>query len=205
MKVDLRNEVALDIKKNIIEIGKRLTIKSLTHGTAGNISFKLSDKCILVSRRGVDLGEMTNDDIIKLDISGNLLEGKLQPTSEIPMHLEIYRKCPKTKAIIHAHPPFSTAFAVAGIPLDKHLLPEAVNIVGDVPIIKYCQPHSQELANEIAKALQIHNFLLMANHGIIGTGLYLKDICYGLEIIEFLCQVRIYTKILGKENEIPKD
>ncbi|HZK12375.1 MAG TPA: class II aldolase/adducin family protein [Atribacterota bacterium] len=191
--------------KNIIEVGSRVYNNYLTHGTGGNISFKISDDCILITRTGTNLGNLQQEDIVKIDIEGHILSDRKDrktPSSEMLMHLKIYRRNLDICAIIHAHPPFSTSFAVAGIPLEESILPEVTNTVGLVPVISYQKPHSQVLADNVAEAIKHNKYVFMANHGILGAGVDLLNICNNLENIEFLCKVIIYSKILGNINKI---
>ena len=114
-----------EIKKEICEIGRRIYMNGFVAANDGNISVKVSENEYYCTPTGVSKGFMTPDMIIKIDADGNKLEGKLNPSSEIKMHMRVYRERPDVNAVVHAHPPTATAYAVAGIPLDKYLLPEA--------------------------------------------------------------------------------
>lgn len=135
------------IKKEIIEIGRRLWQKGFVAANDGNISVRLSDNVILTTATGVSKGFMTEEMIVKVDMNGKPLErsAKHKPSSEVKMHLEIYRQRSDIKAVVHAHPPYATSFAVAGISLDRCVLPEAVVFLGSVPIAEFGLPSTEEV------------------------------------------------------------
>ena len=136
----------------------------------GNISVKVSENEYYCTPTGVSKGFMTPDMIIKIDADGNKLEGKLNPSSEIKMHMRVYRERPDVNAVVHAHPPTATAYAVAGIPLDKYLLPEAILVLGDVPICKYGTPSTMEIPDSLEPYIQTHDAFLLQNHGALTVG-----------------------------------
>ena len=123
-----------ELKNMICEIGKRVWTKGFVAANDGNISVKLNDKEVLTTPTGVSKGFMTPDMIIKIDRQGNMLSGnsKYRPTSETQMHLEIYNERPDVGSVLHSHPPYCTSFAVANIPLNKCVLPEAIIVIGAV-------------------------------------------------------------------------
>ena len=131
-----------EIKKEICEIGRRIYEKGFVAANDGNISVKVGPNEFYCTPTGVSKGYMTPDMIIRIDGEGKKIEGKLNPSSEIKMHLRVYRDRPDVNAVVHAHPPTATAFAVANIPLDKYILPEAILTVGTVPICEYGTPLS---------------------------------------------------------------
>ena len=126
-----------DIKKQICEVGKQIFEKGYCAANDGNISVKVGDNEFYCTPTGVSKGNMTPDMIIKIDANGNKIDGKLNPSSEIKMHMRVYRERPDVRSVVHAHPPVATAFAVCDIPLDKFILPEAILTVGTVPVCDY--------------------------------------------------------------------
>ena len=191
-------------KKEIAEIGKRLYEKGFAPGASGNISIKVNNS-ILITPSGFNLGEVGEQDIVILDLDGKKIKGTKNPSSEKQMHVEIYKTRPDIKAIIHAHTPKATSFAVAGIPLDKALLSEAVVVIGSVPIAEYAMPSSDELANVVAGYFNDHNIVLMANHGVVTGGQELKETYYKLETLELYAEIFLWAKLLGKMNELPEE
>ena len=121
------------IKQEICEVGHRLYAHGFVAANDGNISVKVGENEFYCTPTGVSKGSLTPDMIIKIDAEGNKIEGNLNPSSEIKMHLRVFRERPDVNAVVHAHPPVATAFTVAGIPLDRYILPEAVLTIGDVP------------------------------------------------------------------------
>ena len=130
-----------EIKKEICEIGKRIYNDGFVAANDGNISVKVDDNTFFATPTGVSKGYMTPDMICKVDGKGNLKEpNKWRPSSEFKMHLRVYQERPDVNAVVHAHPPIATSFAIAGIPLDKLIMPEAVIFLGAVPIAEYGTP-----------------------------------------------------------------
>ena len=183
-----------EIKKEICEIGRRIYMNGFVAANDGNISVKVSENEYYCTPTGVSKGFMTPDMIIKIDADGNKLEGKLNPSSEIKMHMRVYRERPDVNAVVHAHPPTATAYAVAGIPLDKYLLPEAILVLGDVPICKYGTPSTMEIPDSLEPYIQTHDAFLLQNHGALTVGCNLTKAFFVMEEVE-----------LGGVEEIPCD
>lgn len=188
------------LRLQIIEIGRRLEKKGYIPGASGNISVRIEEGIFLITPTGVNKGELLEEDIIKVNQEGKILAGNLQPSSELKMHLGVYRERSDVRVIIHAHPPYSTTFAVAGIPLTKPLLPEVVIMIGEVPLVEYATPSTYELPYVLRKYLKNHNVFLLANHGVLAIGYDLKKVCYLLETTEFYAQVAFLAKVIGKER-----
>lgn len=157
-------------QKQIIEIGQKMYQLGMVAANDGNISCRLPDGTIWATPTGVSKGSMTDEMLIKLDIDGNLLQGNLEPSSELKMHLSLYRTSDKIKAVTHAHPAHASAFAVANIPLEIPYMPEAVINLGTVPVVPYATPGSLELAEGVAEYAQNRRALLLANHGAVSWG-----------------------------------
>ena len=147
-------------KEAIIEIGKRMFAKGFVAANDGNISVKVSDNTLWSTPTLVSKGYMTEDMLVKVDLDGNILEGSLKPSSELKMHLRVYKENPDVYAVTHAHPPVATAFAIAGIALDQAILPEAVVNLGVVPVTKYASPGTKEVPDSIAPFCKTHNGVL---------------------------------------------
>ncbi len=140
-----------------------------------------------------------------VDRQGHVLEGTYQPTSELKMHLKIYEMRPDVNAVVHAHPPFATSFAVAGIPLDRYILAEAVFELGKVPIAPYATPSTDELTDSFVDLLSEHDCFLLKNHGATTMGIDLMTAYYKMESLEHLAKIMNYASSLGKMDEIPQD
>ena len=132
----------LEIKREMCEIGKRVYERGMVAANDGNFSVKLNENEFLCTPTGVSKGFMVPESICRIDADGRLLEanGSFRPSSEIKMHLRVYKERPDVQAVVHAHPPYATTFAAAGIPLDKPVLSEAVLTLGKVPVARYGTP-----------------------------------------------------------------
>jgi L-fuculose-phosphate aldolase len=143
---------------------------------------------------------MTPDDLVITDLHGQLVSGERQPSSELGMHLLIYRQRSDVHAICHAHPPIATGFAAAGLPLDSAILSEAVLSLGCVPLAPYGTTGTPELSESIAPLLRNYNAILMANHGVVTYGPDLLTAFFRMETVEHFAQVSLVTELLGKKS-----
>jgi L-fuculose-phosphate aldolase len=148
---------------------------------------------------------MTPEMIIKVDMAGNQLEGELKPSSELKLHLEVYRQRPDAQAVLHAHPPVATAFTVAGIPLDRPVLPEIVITLGAIPTAKYATPSTEELPASVRPYLEKHDAVLLEKHGALTMGSDLFGALFKMEQIEHFAKVSLYARLLGGERELPPE
>lgn len=192
-----------EIKKEICEIGKRVYDKGFVAANDGNISVKVNDNEFYCTPTGVSKGYMTPDMIIRIDGNGNKLEGRLNPSSEIKMHLRVYRERPDVMAVVHAHPPIATAFTVANIPLNQYILPEAVLSLGDVPTCEYGTPSTMEIPDSLMPYIQNHDAFLLKNHGALTVGNTLQKAMFVMEEVEFNAKICMYARQLGGVDEIP--
>ena len=191
-----------EIKKEICEMGRRVYENGFVAANDGNISVKVSDNESYCTPTGVSKGFMTPDMIIKIDANGNKLEGKLNPSSEIKMHLRVYRERPDVRAVVHAHPPVATAFTVAGIPLNQYILPEAVLSLGDVPTCEYGTPSTEEIPDAVSKHLQYFDAVLLENHGALAYSDSLLNAYHKMESVEFYAQLLFLSRQLGGPKEL---
>lgn len=191
------------IKQEICEVGHKLYAKGFVAANDGNISVKVNDNEFYCTPTGVSKGSLTQDMIIKIDGQGNKLEGTLNPSSEIKMHLRVYRDRPDVNAVVHAHPPIATAFTVAGIPLKEYILPEAVLSIGATPTCEYGTPSTNEIPDSLAPYIENHDGFLLKNHGALTVGNTLTKAMFVMEEVEFNAQICFYARMLGKIEEIP--
>lgn len=193
-----------EAKRAIIEIGKRMYLKGFVASNDGNISVKVGPNMIWATPTGVSKGYMTEDMMVKMDLSGRVIsKGRYKPTSEIKMHLRVYQENEDVMAVTHAHPPVATSFAIAGIQLDRAILSEAVVNLGAVPVAAYATPGTQEVPDSIAPYCKSHNAVLLANHGALTWGKELFEAYYRLESLEYYATLMMYTgNIIGKANEL---
>jgi L-fuculose-phosphate aldolase len=192
-----------EAKKLICEIGKRVYNKNFVAANDGNISVKAGPNTIWTTPTGVSKGFMTPDMIVKMDLSGKVLAGKYKPSSEVKMHLRVYQENPEVRAVVHAHPPVATSFAIAGISLEKPISPEAVVLLGRVPVAPYATPGTEEVPDSIAPFCKDHNAVLLANHGALTWGRDLIEAYYRMESLEHYALMMMYsTNIISKVNEL---
>ncbi len=192
-----------EAKKALVDIGRRIYEKGFVAANDGNISCKVDPNTIWITPTGVSKGFMTSDMMIKMDLDGKIIAGKLKPSSEFKMHLRVYKENPEVKAVTHAHPPIATSFAIAGISLDKAILPEAVVQLGSVLVAPYATPGSQGVPDSIAPYCKTYNGVLLANHGALSWGKDIYEAYYRMESIEYYASVLMYTGyIIGKQNEL---
>ncbi len=196
-----------EIKKQICDIGKRIYDRRMVAANDGNISVKISDNEFLCTPTGVSKGFMTPDYICKIDGQGNILHANpgFKPSSEIKMHLRVYQKRPDVKAVVHAHPIFATAFAIAGIPLTQPIMPEAVIALGCVPIAEYGTPSTEEIPDNVEKYLQYYDAVLLESHGALTYSDSLLAAYHKMESVEFYAELLYKARQLGGPKEFSKD
>ena len=193
-------------KELIIEIGKRLWQREYVAANDGNISVRLNDSEVLATPTGVSKGFMTETMILRVDMEGRMLdENTYKPSSEVMMHIEVYRQREDIQAVVHAHPPFATAFAVAGIPLDKCVLPESVLTLGEVAIAPYGTPSTMEIPESIQPIIQQSDAVLLENHGALTLGRDLITAYHRMETLEHSASITYKAMQLGRVNEIPSE
>ena len=194
-----------EIKKEICEVGLKLWQKGFVAANDGNISVKISENEYYCTPTGVSKASLTPDMIIKVDKDGKKLEGKLNPSSEIKMHMRVYRERPDVNAVVHAHPPVATAFTVADIDLDQYVLPEAVLTIGAVPTCDYGTPSTMEIPDSLAPYIQNHDAFLLRNHGALTVGCNLTKAFFVMEEVEFNAIICKHAMELGAVHEIPNN
>ena len=192
-----------EAKKLICEIGRRIYQKNFVAANDGNISVKCGPNTIWTTPTGVSKGFMTPDMMVKMDLSGKVISGKMKPSSEVKMHLRVYNENPEVNAVVHAHPPVATSFAIAGISLDKPVSPEAVVLLGTVPVAPYATPGTQEVPDSIAPYCKDYNAVLLANHGALTWGRDLIEAHFRMESLEHYALMMMYSNnIINKVNEL---
>jgi L-fuculose-phosphate aldolase len=189
----------------IVEVGRRLYARGLVAATDGNISVRLEGGRLLTTPKGVCKGFLTPQMLVVTDLSGRRLAGDRDPSSEILMHLAVYELRPDAKAVVHAHPPIATGFAVAGIPLDRAVLAEVITTLGSIPIAEYGTPSTHELADAVRRYVRAHDGLLLANHGALTIGGELFGACHKMETIEHFARISLVARLLGREHLLSRE
>ena len=193
------------LRADIVEVGRRMYARGYTASNDGNISVRLGSDRLLMTPKSVCKGFMTPDMMCITDLEGRKLQGDRDPSSEMLMHLEVYRQRPDAHAVVHAHPPIATGFAVAGIPLDRAVLAEVLTTLGSVPIAEYATPSTKELPEAVRKYIKAHDGMLLANHGALTSGADLYAAYYKMETIEHFAKISLVARLLGRENLIARD
>ncbi len=190
-------------RKEVIKIGRLVYDKGFIAANDGNISVRVGKNAILITPTGISKGFMKPGMMVKIDLEGNILAGKLKPTSELKMHLEVYRQRPDIRAVLHAHPPVATAFAATGKPLDKPILPEIVLTLGKIPLARYGTPSTEEVPRAIREHIKTYDALLLENHGVLTVGEDLTIAFYKMERVEHFARISFYASLLGGEQKLP--
>jgi L-fuculose-phosphate aldolase len=185
------------IRKEIVEIGRRMYDKDLVAATDGNISFRLDDNRFLITPTGSCLGFLKSSELVLIDAEGSPLSPG-RPTSEYRLHLEVYLQRKDVAAIVHGHPPICTAFSVAGETLDRCVLPEVVFTIGSVPTTAYGTPTTDEPPRIIREYIQSCDAMILDRHGTLTVGPSLLEAYYKLEKIEHSARVILTAKTLGR-------
>jgi len=188
------------LKEFICEIGRRLYNRGFAAANDGNITIRLNEREILCTPTMVSKGFMKPEDICKVDYEGKQLAGTRKRTSEVLLHLAVYKERPDVQAVVHCHPPYATAFAVAREPIPKCILPEVEVFLGEVPMADYATPGTQQFANTIKPYLKDCNTIILANHGTVTFGPDLEKAYFNSEIIDAYCKILLLARQLGRIN-----
>ena len=194
----------MDIKIEMCEIGKRVDNRGMVAANDGNFSVKLSDNEFLCTPTGVSKGFMTPEYICKVDAEGNVIEANegFKPSSEIKMHMRVYKEREDVKAVVHAHPMYATTFAVCGLPLTEPIMPEAVLSLGTVPLAKYGTPSTMEIPDAVSEYLPYYDAVLLENHGALSYADSLMGAYHKMESLEFYARLLYQAKMLGGPKEL---
>jgi L-fuculose-phosphate aldolase len=193
------------IRADIVEVGRRLYARGYTASNDGNISVRLDEARLLMTPKSVCKGFMSADMMCITDLDGRKLAGERDPSSEMKMHLEVYRHRPDVRAVVHAHPPIATGFAVAGVALDRAVLAEVVTTLGSVPIAEYATPSTNELPAAVRKYVKAHDGMLLANHGALTMGTDVFAAYYKMETIEHFAKISLVARLLGGERLLSRE
>jgi L-fuculose-phosphate aldolase len=191
-----------ELRKDICEVGRRVWQRGYVAFNDGNISIRLDQKLVLATPTGVSKGFLSPDMLVLVDMEGNQVGGHLKMSSEILMHLAMYRERCDIGAVVHAHPPYATGFAVAGEPLNRPTLPEFVVALGGVPLAPYAAPSTPELGESVKPYIKDHDVFLLANHGALSIGGDVYNAYHKMETLEHGAFISFIARMLGQENEI---
>lgn len=190
------------LKKLIVRVARRLDQKGILTSTDGNLSALLDDGGMLISPSGSCKGELEPEQVVRLFRDGSPRYGK--PSSEIALHRMIYERRPDVRAIVHAHPPYATAYAVAGLPLDQPILSEAILTLGRVPVASYAMPTAEELARSVEPLVAQHDAVLLRFHGAVCFAKDIEQAGYLMETLEHVARIDFIRRALGSNELIPE-
>lgn len=192
----------LQHREQIVQFGRLLHQKGYVAATDGNLTVRLDQDTVLATPTGMSKGMMSGDDLVIVDMSGHKLSGRRTVSTEIGMHLLIYRLRPDVRGIVHAHPTTATGYAAAGIPLNKALVSEVVLSLGSIPLARYGTPGTPELAHALEPLIPDHDAILMANHGVVTYGDNLLRAYMKMETVEHFAKIALVTHLLGQQQPL---
>lgn len=191
-------------RREIVRVGQLMYERAYVVSSDGNVSVRLDDNRIVATPTMTSKGRMTEEGLAIVDANGRPLNDA-RPSSELAMHLLIYRERPDVRAVCHAHPPHASAFAVAGLAIDQPILSEVILALGCVPLAEYGTPSTSELTEAMQPLVKYHNALLMANHGAVAYGSELWQSFDRLETLEHTAKIAILARALGGAKNLPPD
>ncbi|MHB1957899.1 MAG: class II aldolase/adducin family protein [Acidobacteriaceae bacterium] len=194
------------LKEEILRVGKKLWERQYVDGNGGNISVRVSPHYVLCTPTLCSKGDLCMEDLSLVDLDNYQICGDRPQTSEILLHLEIYKAVPDAKAVIHCHPPYATAHAVAGVVPQGNLIPEQEVFIGPVALAPYETPGTRAFAKTVLPYVKDHNTILLANHGIVCWADTATHAEWYVEVVDTYCKtVMIASQLRPKLNEIPPD
>jgi len=195
------NLVAL--RREMVAVGREMQARGFVVAAEGNLSVRVSGHCFLVTPAGARKGELRVQDLVEVDLQGRTAQGR--PTTEWPLHSQVYRQRPDVAAVCHAHAPWATAFAAAGRDLDGSLLTETASVLPRIPLAERCEPGTAALAASIGPHLRDHDAVLLAHHGVVAVGRDLRLAFALLETVERLAQVTLLAEVAAGNSPVNEE
>jgi L-fuculose-phosphate aldolase len=186
----------------IIQYGRRLYEKGFVAATDGNLSIRRNDGNIFITGSGLQKGFLKESDLAVIDSEGNKISGERHPSSEKAMHLFVYKSRPDIMACCHAHPPYSTAYSIAGRPLPSNILPEVIISVGDIALTDYAPPGTEAVPRSLEKYIHTHEAFILRNHGVLTIGRTMEEAYNRMEIVEHYAKIVYIAANIGPLNFI---
>lgn len=194
----------MSTKKKLVEACHKVYEKGFVAAYDGNLSIRTNDNTVLITRSGICKGDVTEKDIVEIDLKGKTLSGKSKISTEHKIHLLAYSKRKEVNAVVHCHPVFATAFALIGEGLDKYYLPEVFLTLGKIPICKYATPSTDEVPESLEPYINYSWAMLLQNHGAVTLGKNLDDAYFKMEKLEHTVKTIWLAKLLGKPRELSR-
>jgi L-fuculose-phosphate aldolase len=186
------------LRREIVEIARRVWERGYVAASDGNISARTTGGQLLITASGTTFADLTPDDVVQVTTEGRVIGGRRKPSSEMLLHLEVYRQRSDVSAVVHAHPPIATAFSFAGQSLEECVIPEVVAIFGTIPTTRYATPSTDEGPQVIREFIREHDALILQRHGSLTVGRTLREAYYKLEKLEHSAQVMLAARQLGR-------
>jgi L-fuculose-phosphate aldolase len=187
-------------RAEIVRFGRRIYELGYVAATDGNLSVRLGPNRVLATPTSMSKGMMEPKDLVMVDMAGRKVSGRRNVSSEIAMHLLIYKLRPDVNAVVHAHPPTATGFAAAGMALDQALCSEVVITLGSIPLARYGCPGTKELSDGLEPLIPHHDAILMANHGVVTYGENLSHAYMNMETVEHFARIALVVHQLGRQQ-----
>ena len=191
-----------NLRSDIVAACRKLERKDLIVENDGNLSCRAGEGRILITPSGISKADIEPEDLMLTDMAGEVIAGTHKPSSEIRMHLQVYRDRPDVFAVVHAHPPMATAFTLAGFPFHAKALPETWMTIGPVPMAPYATPSTDEVPKAIAPYVAGHRAILLTRHGALTFGKSVYEACMRMEKIEHAAKILFYASIL-EDRKLP--
>lgn len=192
-------------RAEIVRFGRKIHDLGFVAATDGNLSVRLRPDRVLATPTSMSKGMMQAKDLVVVDMAGRKVSGRRNVSSEIGMHLLIYKLRPDVNAIVHAHPPTATGFAAAGMALDQALCSEVVITLGSIPLARYGTPGTKELADALEPLIPRHDAILMANHGVVTYGEDLRHAYMNMETVEHFARIALVVHQLGHPQLLSRE
>lgn len=194
--------MARAVARRMAQCCRQLAARGLIAGQDGNLSVRLGPGRVLVTPRGLIKALVRPADMVEVDLRGRRRRGRRNPTTELDLHLRILARRPDVSAVVHAHPPVATGYAVAGQGLQLFVLPELILQCGEVPLVPYGTPGTPELGDRLEPYLDGHDAWLLANHGAVTVGATLDAAWIRMESLEHAARIMFVAQGLGRVNEL---
>ena len=194
-----------EARRKIVSFGRQLYTQGLVAAKDGNISVRIKPDRIIITPRNYSLANLLDSHMAHVNLDGNWSDSNLQPSSELAMHLEAYHQRPDVNAVIHAHPPYTTAFTLAGLDFSMPVLPEVQIMFGEIPIASYGTPATDESARSIRELIKDHDIVVLDHHGALTVGENLRDAYCRMEKLEHAAKTLFLARQLGKLKPLSED
>lgn len=192
------------IREDIVKVSKLMYDRGMANAFAGNVSVRDGDS-IYITPSGISKGFLTEDMIVETDMNGNVIEGMYKPSSEIKLHLSAYRNRKDVWSVIHAHPPYTTAYAIANKSIETKAYAEMIMFFEKIPLAAYGTPGEDEIYYGMEEYINDYDIVLLANHGIVAVGKDVFDAFFKLEAAESMAQTLTIVSSIGGEKSLPED